>query len=255
MGKSHVTMGACTLCLAGAAHWLPWTAPRLAVVVIGLVLGGNVAPDIDHKKASVTRCWGYASRSLCWVMRLLARWMYLATRTTHDPRGRDPHRGFWHTSPGCVAIGLAVAIVCAYGHPWMATAMVAMATGAAGYAFDKGLRPYAATIGGVATWSLAPELAGHLVGPATLGVAMIAGCLTHCLMDCTTTMGNPWSFPRTKIIKVLRKDGSVIERRQRWHLSGPPEWMRYHTGKDVEKWIVRLAIVGTLVLSWYLFTL
>lgn len=252
MGRDHVTVGACTVCIGSAAHWLPWAEPKLAVLATGLVLFGNLAPDWDHPKASVTRCWGWPSRFVGWLVRVLARWVYLATRTSHDPRGRAVHRTATHTWPAAIVAGATVATLAATAPPWVVTVMMAMATGAAGFGYDKGLRLYAATVGGVATWPLMPELTGHVATSGVLGAATAIGCLTHCAADCTTKMGNPWSFPRIKIIKVLRKDGSVIERRQRWYMSGPPEWMRYETGKGFEKWFIRFLIAASLTLSYWL---
>lgn len=253
MGRDHVTVGACTVCIGAAAQAIPWAQPKLAVLAVGLVLFGNLAPDWDHPKAGVTRSWGWASRFIGWLIRRLARGVYLATRTTHDPRGRAIHRTATHTWPAAIVAGAAVATVVSTTPPWVATLCMAMATGSAGFGYDKGLRPYAAVAGGAATWPLATsgELAsGHSY--VVLGLATAIGCLTHCLADCTTKMGNPWAFPRVSIVKTLRKDGTVIERRQRWYCSGPPAWLRYETGERTEKWVVRGIVVFSLVVSWWL---
>lgn len=251
MGRDHITVGACTLCIGTAAQLVPWTEPRLGVVVTGLVLAGNVLPDIDHKRASVSTCWGPLTWVVCRVVRMLARWIYLLTRTSHDPRNRDPHRTATHTWPAAVLAGGLVAMATVYGGPVVATAVSGLAAGAAAYAYNKGLRWYGAVAGAAAMWPLAPEIGrGHLW--IVLWVATALGCLTHCLADCTTKMGNPWAFPRTSLVKVLRKDGSVLERRQRWYMTGPPEWMRYETGGWFEKWFIRILISGTLLLSYWL---
>lgn len=252
MGRDHVTVGACTVLVGSAAQLLPWAEPKLATVAVGMVLFGNLAPDWDHPKASVTRCWGWPSRFIGWMIRVLARWIYLATRTTHDPRGRAVHRTFTHTWPAAIVAGAVVATVAATAPPWAVTGMVAMATGAAGYGYDKGLRWYAATAGAMTAWPLAPELAGNVATVSVLGLATAIGCLTHCAADCTTKMGNPWSFPRIKIVKVMRKDGSVIERRQRWFMSGPPQWLRYETGHGFEKWVIRFLVTASVAMSYVL---
>lgn len=253
MGRQHVTVGACTVCIGSAAQLMPWAEPKLAVLVTGMVLFGNLAPDWDHRKGAVTRCWGWPSLWVHWIIRWVSRWIYLATRTSHDPRSRGVHRTATHTWPAAIVAGAGVATVAATTPAWVATVCMAMATGAAGFGYDKDLRWYAATVGGAATWPLATtgELGrGHNL--FVLAMATAIGCLTHCLADCTTKMGNPWSFPRIKIVKVLRKDGAVLERRQRWYMSGPPDWMRYETGKGFEKWFVRFLVALSLTISWWL---
>ncbi len=63
--------------LSGAAAWLGWAPRRCAaghpmpwpVLVVGAICAGAaLAPDLDHKAATISRAFGPVSRWLCEVV-------------------------------------------------------------------------------------------------------------------------------------------------------------------------------------------
>lgn len=245
MGRQHVTVGACAVAVGSAAHWLPWHTPKIGLMVAGLIIGCSDAPDIDHLKSQITKSWRPLTWILCHLMRFVAKIVYAATRLPDDRRTRDPHRGFWHTWPGSLVMAVAVATACA-GHQLATTAIVAMLFGVAGRCYQKAAQSYMATAGAVVGWSVWPDM-DH-AWPWILA-AVFVGCLVHIFSDCPTKSGAPLSFPRVRTIKTFDKNGNANgEKRIRWHMSGPPEWMRFETGGAIEIWFVRLVIAGTVAI-------
>lgn len=248
MGRHHVTVGACMVGVAGAAHWLPWSQPKLAVVVGSLIIAGSVVPDIDHKKSQITRSWGPLTWLLCRFWRIMSRWVYVLTRTPDDPKKRDPHRTFTHTWVAAIMFGGLTGA--AMANHIAATATVGLLCGAAGRSYHRDYQLPSSVATGAVMWSLWPSLGGQW--PAVC-VAVAIGCLIHDFSDCTTKAGNPLQFPRVMRVQVTSaKTGSVTEKNLRWHMSGPPAWMRYETGGAIEFWVVRLILCMSITLMTWL---
>ena len=58
-----------------------------------------------------------------------------------------------------------------------------------------------------------------------LGIAVAAGCITHCLGDALTESGCPFLFP-------------VPIAGETWYEIRPPSWLRFRTGKGVENAVI-----------------
>jgi len=247
MARSHITVGACAVAVAASANLIPLKSPGVAIAIMGLILVGTVAPDIDHLSSSVTRSWSWLSWCLSHVVRWICRRIYHATRLANDPAKKDPHRTFTHTSPGALCGGATVAVLLQW-HPWVAVVTLAMAFGTAARCVRKSYQGYAAIAGGALAWGVWDALASAWW---MLGLAFAAGCMLHVYSDCVTKGGAPLSFPRVTLKREVMPDGTTkIRQRRRWHMSGPPEWIRFYTGSAVETWVIR-GTIGLSIFSCY----
>lgn len=251
MARSHVTVGICGVVVATAAGWIPWEEPKVGLITAGLVIAGTMAPDIDHRSSTFSRSWGPFTWILCRIARFISRRIYLWTRTKSDPKNRDPHRTFTHTWPGAVlAGGLVAGFV--WESQWGAMLVVGALFGAAARCYDRGLQLYAAGFGGFLAWDLWPSL-GAAWWPFWL--AFSAGCWLHVYSDCVTKAGAPLPFPKVVEVQERQEDGEFrVVGVKRWHMTGPPEWLRFYAGGAVEPWILRGIITVTIVLTYLLFT-
>lgn len=99
MGPAHSLSGAAAWLGVGAAaaaagHPMPWP-----VVLVGALIcaGAALAPDLDHKAATISRAFGPVSRGLCEIVDKLSYAVYKATRMKGDPRRSGGHRTLTHT--------------------------------------------------------------------------------------------------------------------------------------------------------------
>lgn len=242
MARSHIKVGACVVAVAGSANLLPLNSPGVLVAVAGLVLAGSVAPDLDHLSSSVTRSWGWLTWLLSHIVRWFCRRIYQATRLPNDPAKKDPHRTFTHTLPGAMTAGAIVGLLVQWDR-WAAVVVLAMLFGTAARCVKKAYLGYGAIAGGAVAYGVYDALA---TAWWALGIALAMGCMIHVYSDCVTKGGAPLSFPRATLKKEIQQDGTTrVLQRRRWHMSGPPEWIRFYTGSAVETWVLRGTMVGT----------
>jgi len=255
MGRSHVLMGVCAVTVATGMHWIDWSIPNVAALTTGLVLGGVVLPDIDHSESTVTRSFGPVTGVLSDITRFVCRRVYRMSRLPSDPANRDPHRTFTHTWPGALLFGMAFAFACWAGL-WVAVGTTTVLFGMFARALDRSWQPWVAATGGVLMWDLYPHLGE---GVWELGIALAIGCWLHVLTDCVTISGAPMSWPKVTVKKevIVNAAGEPVTRvvqRRRWHMTGPPAWIRFPTGGFAEKWIVRGSVILALVGAYWLLT-
>ncbi|MET9934422.1 metal-dependent hydrolase, partial [Streptomyces sp. NPDC006324] len=88
MGPAHSLSGAAAWLGAGALaaaydRPMPWP-----VLVVGALIcaGAALAPDLDHKSATISRSFGPLSKILCGIIDKLSYAVYKATRSKADPR-------------------------------------------------------------------------------------------------------------------------------------------------------------------------
>lgn len=249
MGKSHLTVGACAIAVVACTNIVPWRTPAILIASGGLILAGTVYPDIDHLSSSVTRSWGWLTWLISHVVRFCCRWIYRSTRLPNDPARKDPHRTFTHTVPGALLAGLLVAASISWDRN-LAIALFAMLFGTVARCVKKSYLLYGAVAGGALGYGAYGALA---TAWWALGLAFSAGCVLHVWSDCVTKSGAPLSFPRITLKKEMQEDGSTkVLQRRRWHMSGPPEWMRFYTGGVIETWVIRLMISMTVCVCYLL---
>src|SRR6478736_773436 len=99
MGPAHSLSGAAAWLGVGAAaaaagHPMPWP-----VLVVGALIcaGAALAPDLDHKSATISRAFGPVSKTLCEVVDKISYAVYKATRAPKDARRTGGHRTLTHT--------------------------------------------------------------------------------------------------------------------------------------------------------------
>ncbi|MEV0965044.1 MULTISPECIES: metal-dependent hydrolase [unclassified Streptomyces] len=239
MGPAHSLSGAAAWLGVGAAaaaldHPMPWP-----VLVVGALIcaGAALAPDLDHKAATISRAFGPFSRGLCEVVDKLSYAVYKATRKPGDKRRTGGHRTLTHTWLWAVLIGGGTSLLATTGGRWAVLAILFVHLVLA----VEGLLWRAARVSSdVLVWLLGATsawiLAGILDKPGSgaewlftgpgqeylwLGLPVVLGALVHDLGDALTVSGCPVLWP----IPVGNK---------RWHPLGPPKGMRFRAGSWVE---------------------
>ncbi|GHF29765.1 membrane protein [Streptomyces mashuensis] len=239
MGPAHSLSGAAAWLGAGAiAAWagepMPWP-----VLVVGALIcaGAALAPDLDHKSATISRAFGPISRLLCGVVDALSHAVYQATRTKADPRRNGGHRTLTHTALWAVLIGAGASALAATGDRWAVLGvlfvhLVLAVEGLLWRAARTSSDILVWLLGAAGAWILAgvldqPGNGSHWLFPGEgqeylwLGLPIVLGALVHDLGDALTVSGCPILWP----LPIARK---------RWYPVGPPKVMRFRAGSWVE---------------------
>ncbi|MEW2494846.1 metal-dependent hydrolase [Streptomyces nodosus] len=240
MGPAHSLSGATAWLGVGAVaaltgHPMPWP-----VVLVGALIcaGAALAPDLDHKAATISRAFGPISHGLCEIVDKLSYAAYKATRMPGDPRRSGGHRTLTHTWLWAVLIGAGTSVLAIVGGRWavLAILFVHMVLAIEGLLW----RAARGSSSDVLVWLLAATsawiLAGILDEPGKgadwlfsspgleylwLGLPIILGALMHCLGDALTVSGCPILWP-------------IPLGRRRWYPVGTPKGMRFRAGSWVE---------------------
>lgn len=239
MGPAHSLSGAAAwlgvgAAVAAAGHPMPWP-----VLIVGALIcaGAALAPDLDHKSATISRAFGPISRSLCEIMDKLSHAVYKATRGHGDPRRNGGHRTLTHTWLWAVLIGVGASALAMTGGRWAVLGILFVHLV---LAVEGLLWRMARTSSDVLVWLLGATsawiLAGVLNQPGNgsdwlfgdpgqeymwLGLPIILGALVHDIGDALTVSGCPILWP----IPIGRK---------RWYPVGPPKSLRFRAGSWVE---------------------
>ncbi|GHA85319.1 metal-dependent hydrolase [Streptomyces termitum] len=239
MGPAHSLSGAAAWLGVGAAaaaldRPMPWP-----VLLVGALIcaGAALAPDLDHKSATISRAFGPVSRTLCEIVDKLSYAVYKATRSSHDPRRSGGHRTLTHTWLWAVLIGGGAAAAAVTGGRWAVLAilfvhLVLAVEGLLWRAARMSSDVLVWLLGATSAWLLADVLdqpgngANWLfTGPGQeylwLGLPIVLGALVHDIGDALTVSGCPILWP----LPIGRK---------RWYPLGPPKGMRFRAGSWVE---------------------
>ncbi|KUJ69420.1 hypothetical protein ACZ90_11010 [Streptomyces albus subsp. albus] len=239
MGPAHSLSGAAAWLGVGAAaaatgHQMPWP-----VLVVGALIcaGAALAPDLDHKSATISRSFGPLSRALCGVIDDLSHAVYKATRKQGDPRRSGGHRTLTHTWVWAVLIGAGASALATAGGRWavLGILFVHMVLAVEGLLWRMARVSSDVLVwllGATSAWILADVL--HKPGNGShwlftgegqeylwLGLPIVLGALVHDIGDALTVSGCPILWP----IPIGRK---------RWYPIGPPKGMRFRAGSWVE---------------------
>lgn len=251
MGPAHSLSGAAAWLGVGAAtaaagRPMPWP-----VLVVGALIcaGAALAPDLDHKSATISRAFGPLSRWLCEIVDKLSHAVYKATRKPGDPNKRGGHRTLTHTWAWAVAVGAGFSGIAYLGGRWAVLAILFVHLVLA----VEGLLWRAARVSSdVLVWLLGATsawiLAGVLDRPGNganwlfeapgqeylwLGLPIVLGALVHDIGDALTVSGCPVLWP-------------IPVGRRRWYPVGPPKAMRFKAGAWVE---VRVLMPAFMILG------
>lgn len=239
MGPAHSLSGAAGWLGVGAAaaatgHTMPWP-----VLVVGAFIcaGAALAPDLDHKAATISRSFGPISKVLCEVTDKLSFAVYKATKTPADSRRTGGHRTLTHTWLWAVTVGLGASGLAMLGGRWavlfiLFVHMVLAVEGLLWRAARVSSDILVWLLGGTSAWILADLLAkpGNgadwlFTSPGQeflwLGLPIVLGALIHDIGDALTVSGCPVLWP-------------IPVRRKRWYPIGPPKPMRFRAGSWVE---------------------
>jgi hypothetical protein len=243
MGRSHATSGVLVGLLAGEAIGLRTFSELLPFAVT--VAGYALLPDLDHPGSTATRLLGPLTRTVSWLLRRSSAAIYTVTKGPRDEHSTGTHRHLSHTALFALALGGLAAAVTTWAGPWGVAAVLTLGVllaiaqvgtfallgagiGAAGWLMTAiGTGPGNLSSAFVATFT---------ASTGWLGLAVTAGCLTHCLGDALTEGGCPLLFP-------------VPIAGETWYEIRPPKPLRFSTGKKVEQRLVFPALVAGSVLA------
>ncbi len=224
MGRTHALTGWCAgLALAPAVGA---GSVHQAVVFAATTAGFTLLPDLDHPGASASRLLGWLTGALSWLLRRVSAAFYALTKGPRDEKVTGQHRHLSHTVLFAAGLGLLTSWGTEAGGPWAVVGVVIFGLMLAEGALGDWLLPVSGVA--VAWWffTAPPDRAGELESiTGWLGIAVAAGCLTHCLGDALTESGCPFLFP----IPIAGET---------WYELGPPKALRFKTGKKVEKRLV-----------------
>jgi membrane-bound metal-dependent hydrolase YbcI (DUF457 family) len=239
MGPAHSLSGAAAWLGVGAAaaaldHPMPWPVLLTGALICA---GAALAPDLDHRSATISRAFGPVSRGLCGIVDKLSYAVYKATRSAADPRRSGGHRTLTHTWLWAVLIGAGASTAAVTGGRWAVLGLLFVHLVLA----VEGLLWRAARMSSdILVWLLGATsawiVAGILDQPGNganwlftdpgqeylwLGLPVLLGALVHDIGDALTVSGCPILWP----IPVGRK---------RWYPVGPPKALRFRAGSWVE---------------------
>lgn len=239
MGPAHSLSGAAAWLGVGAAtaaldRPMPWPVLLAGALVCA---GAALAPDLDHRSATISRAFGPVSKALCGVTDKLSYAVYKATRKPGDPRRSGGHRTLTHTWPWALLIGAGTSALATAGGRWAVFAvlfvhMVLAVEGLLWRAARVSSDILVWLLGATSAWILADLLyePGNgadwlFTAPGQeylwLGLPVVLGALVHCVGDAITISGCPILWP-------LSIGG------KRWYPLGPPKGMRFRAGSWVE---------------------
>lgn len=239
MGPAHSLSGAAAWLGVGAGaaaldHPMPW--PTLVAGAL-ICAGAALAPDLDHKAATISRAFGPISKALCEIIDKLSYATYKATRMKGDPRRTGGHRTLTHTWLWAAMLGGGCSAAALYGGRWavLGILFVHMVLAVEGLLWRQARASSDVLVwllGATGAWVLADVLDNPGNGKDWLftepgqhylwiGIPIVLGSLVHCIGDALTVSGCPILWP----IPIGRK---------RWYPMGPPKFMRFRAGSWVE---------------------
>lgn len=239
MGPAHSLSGAAAWLGAGAAAAAAGQAMPWPVLVVGALIcaGAALAPDLDHKSATISRAFGPISRNLCEIIDRLSHAVYKATRMKGDPRRSGGHRTLTHTALWALLIGAGASALAVTGGRWAVLGIlfvhvVLAVEGLLWRVARMSSDVLVWLLGAAGAWILAEVLnrPGNgsdwlFSGPGEeylwLGLPIVLGALVHDIGDALTVSGCPILWP----LPIGRK---------RWYPVGPPKAMRFRAGSWVE---------------------
>lgn len=246
MGPAHSLSGAMAWLGVGAAaaaadHPMPWP-----VLVAGTLIcaGAALAPDLDHRSATISRAFGPFSKILAGLIDKLSSAVYNATRGKGDRRRSGGHRTLTHTWVWAVMLGAGFSGAAIALGRWavLFTLFVHMVLAVEGLLWRM-----ARVSSDVLVWLLGAAtawiVAGVLDSPgnganwlftdepyAWLGLPIVLGAIVHTLGDSITISGCPMLWPL-----------SIAGRR--WYPLGTPSFMRFRAGAWVETRVLMPAFI------------
>jgi membrane-bound metal-dependent hydrolase YbcI (DUF457 family) len=192
MGRTHALTGWC----AGAALAPAVGLRSLAgmVVMATATAGYALLPDLDHPGARASRLLGPVTELLCRALRGASALAYRLTKGPRDEDSPGTHRHLTHTVLFALVLGATAAVGSAAGGRWAVAGVAGFGLLLAIDALGDWL--WALAVGGaygMVRHGGALAALHHAAGWS--GIAVAAGCITHCLGDALTRSGCPFLWP------------------------------------------------------------
>ncbi|RBM16648.1 metal-dependent hydrolase [Streptomyces sp. PT12] len=260
MGPAHSLSGAMAWLGVGAAaaaldRPMPWQVLLAGALICA---GAALAPDLDHKSATISRAFGPISKMLAGVIDKLSETVYNATRGRRDRRRTGGHRTLTHTWIWAVLLGAGFSFAAVAWGRWavLVTLFIHMVLAVEGLLWRMARVSSDVLVwmlGATSAWLLAEVLDQPGNGSDWLfdgepylwiGLPIVLGSIVHTLGDSITVSGCPMFWPL-----------SIAGRR--WYPAGPPRFMRFRAGAWVESRVLMPAFmligaasgVGAVVLA------
>ncbi len=223
MGTTHALSGfAVFLALVAfapaIAEWAGFTSPAIIVLAAVVVAGAALIPDLDNTTSTAKNSLGLLGEGLSIVFRGSATAIQTVVRGPRDDANVDPHRGFWHTIPASIILGVLVWLLTAIQAPvfipfigdvtfgWIGAVVVAFIcihmafAGLFGKIIKKVIRGSAGFESALTLATSVAVLALFWFIPRDenfwwLSIAVAMGAILHILGDAFTTAGVPLTFP------------------------------------------------------------
>ena len=236
MGRTHALTGWCAGLVVAPMVGAGTVAQ--AMVFATTTAGFALLPDLDHPGARASRLLGPLTRMLSWMLRRTSAAVYALTKGPRDEKRTGTHRHLSHTVLFALGLGSLAASGTAAGGPWAVAGITVFALLLAENALGDWM--LLVIVGGITWWLVeaGPDAAVQLDAMSGwLGVAVAAGCITHCLGDSITESGCPFLFP----IPIAGET---------WYELRPPKFLRICTGKRVERLLIFpvFTVLGVLLL-------
>jgi membrane-bound metal-dependent hydrolase YbcI (DUF457 family) len=232
-GPTHAVLGLAAwggVALLAIGHGIPVDA-QTWVAGAALTSGAALLPDLDHPPATVSRSFGPVTKVISHGVETVSVGIYNLSRLSGDPHRTGGHRTFTHTIVFAALAGTLTTALVSLHNPWLTAAMLFFFVGLSVrgllHEWDHAADTFVVTVLSLIVtwrcWEWVHRGGGHT--SAWFGVAVLAGCLAHCVGDAITEDGCPFLWP-------------LPIGRHLWYPIGPPKLLRYRTGGKVEMTLI-----------------
>lgn len=255
-GPTHAVMGLAAwggVALLAGSHGVA-VDPQTWLAGAALTSGAALLPDLDHPPATVSRSFGPVTKIMSRGVDAASVGIYNITRLRGDPHRNGGHRTFTHTAVFAAIAGVVTTSLVRLDNPWVTAALLFFFAGLGIrgllHEWDHAADTFVVVVMSLLiTWQLWKWVHTGTDRPAWFGVAVIVGCLAHCVGDAITEEGCPILWP-------------VPIGRHLWYPIGTPKPMRYRTGGKVEMlfvgplctvlsvWLAALMLQQLRVFAW-----
>ena len=229
MGATHALSGLAVLLglvafVPGFMEWAGLSSLALVILAALVVTGGSLLPDLDNSASSAKSALGIFGHALSFLFINSSRIIQTIVRTRRDDPDPNPHRGFWHTIPAALLIGVLTLLatqipgkanVPLYGEVSISWLVALFITAVSAHLALAGL--FNSAVKKIRKSSIVGELVAFVVSLGItaaifwfvphegnfwwLAVAITLGVLVHIFGDAFTTAGVPLLFPLSGFIK------------------------------------------------------
>lgn len=234
-GPTHAVMGLAAwggVALLAITHGSSVDMPTW-IAGAALTSGAALLPDLDHPPATVSRSFGPVTKIISRGVDAASVGIYDTIKLSGDPHRTGGHRTFTHTAVFAALMGVITTSVVSLNNQWVTAALLFFFAGLAVrgllHEWDHAADTFVVVVlSAIITWRCWGWLHTGAHRADWAGVAVLTGCLAHCVGDAITEEGCPILWP-------------VPIGRHLWYPIGTPKFLRYRTGGRVE-----LMFVGPL---------